>query len=134
MRSVWLSFQHEIDRLSFLQLNNLIKTVTDGLRTSIQSDITSANSVINGAIDAINKVNPFSDIKAPQIPVPNLDGLQNIALPPSFQQALTNLNSSLPTVADLKDKIESMYVLSEPFYISDTELYSVLVLTHPLNF
>ncbi|RDB16658.1 Plasma membrane fusion protein PRM1 [Hypsizygus marmoreus] len=95
------------------ELNDIIKNVTSGLRTSIQNDIASANSVIAGAIDGINKINPFNDITAPQIPVPNLDGLQNIALPPSFEQALTNLNSSLPTVDDLKNKIES--IIDTPF-------------------
>ncbi|KAF9460713.1 hypothetical protein BDZ94DRAFT_1311228 [Collybia nuda] len=95
------------------ELNNLIESVANGLRTSIQNDIGSANSAIKSAIDAINKINPFSDITAPQIAVPSLDGLQNISLPPSFQQALTNLNNSLPTVAELKDKIED--VIDTPF-------------------
>lgn len=95
-----------------MQLNNLIETVAGGLRTSIQSDIGNANSAIKSAIDAINKINPFSDITAPQIAVPSLDGLQNISLPASFQQALTNLNNSIPTVAQLKDKIEDVYVFS----------------------
>ncbi|KAF8070095.1 plasma membrane fusion protein PRM1 [Lyophyllum atratum] len=95
------------------ELNDLVKTVTNGLRTSIQSDIQSANTVITKAIDAINKVNPFGDITVPQIPVPNLDSLANISLPPTFQQALTNLNNSLPTVDDLKNKIES--IIDQPF-------------------
>jgi hypothetical protein len=101
-----------------LQLNNLIETVAGGLRTSIQNDIASANSAVKSAIDAINKINPFSDITAPQISVPSLDALQNISLPPSFQQALTNLNNSLPTVAQLKDKIEDVYVVFDiPVYL-----------------
>lgn len=78
------------------------------LRTNIQNDIQGANSVIKSAVDAINKVNPFGDISAPQINVPSLDALQNVQLPSDFQDALLKLNSSLPTVAELKDKVESM--------------------------
>jgi hypothetical protein len=68
--------------------------------------------VINGAIASINKVNPFGAITAPQITVPSLSALENITLPTTFQDALTQLNSTLPTFADLKDKVEAVYVLS----------------------
>ncbi|KAG6891582.1 hypothetical protein C0992_003610 [Termitomyces sp. T32_za158] len=94
-------------------LNNLVHNAASGLRDSIQSDISSANSVIQSAIDAINKVNPFGDIKVPTIPVPNLDALANVTLPDSFTQTLTNLNNSLPTVAQIKDEIES--IVDQPF-------------------
>jgi len=90
--------------------------VTSGLRTSIQNDIASANNVIKSAIDAVNKVNPFGDISVPQINVPSLDALQNVTLPPSFEDALTKLNASLPSVADIKDKLEDVYV----FILSST--------------
>ncbi|KAH9485549.1 Plasma membrane fusion protein PRM1 [Psilocybe cubensis] len=95
------------------ELNDLIGTVTNGLRTSIQNDISTANNVIKSAIDAINKVNPFGDIKAPQITVPSLDGLQNVSLPSSFTDSLTKLNASLPSISDLKDKVES--IIDTPF-------------------
>ncbi|KAF5385997.1 hypothetical protein D9615_002597 [Tricholomella constricta] len=95
------------------ELNDLVKNITTGLKSSIQNDIQTANSVIQRAIDAINRINPLGDISAPQIPVPNLDGLENVSLPASFQESLTKLNSSLPTVADLKNKIES--IIDQPF-------------------
>jgi hypothetical protein len=78
------------------------------LTTTIQDNIYSANSVITNAINAINKVNPFGNITPPQIPVPNLDSLQNLSLPASFQQALTSLNSSIPSVADIKSKVNDL--------------------------
>ena len=90
----------------------MINSVASGLSTSIQNDISSANSVIQSAIDGINKVNPFGKITPPQIPVPDLSALKNVTLPASFTQALSTLNSSLPTVAQLKDEIESMWVSS----------------------
>lgn len=89
-------------------MNQLLQDATTSLRTSIQNDIQTANNVIKGFIDTVNKVNPFGDIQAPQINVPSLDGLANIQLPPSFEDALTKLNSTLPTVADLKQKVEAM--------------------------
>ncbi|KAG6919376.1 hypothetical protein DXG01_006925 [Tephrocybe rancida] len=95
------------------ELNTIVKGAADGIRTSIQSDITSVNNAIQSALDAFNKVNPFNDLTLPQIPVPNLDALNNVTLPDSFAQALTNLNNSIPTVAELKDKVES--IIDQPF-------------------
>ncbi|PFH53747.1 hypothetical protein AMATHDRAFT_54233 [Amanita thiersii Skay4041] len=102
------------------ELNTLIQNVGNGLRTSIQSDIAKANDIIKSAIDAINKVNPFSDITAPQITVPSLDGLQNISLPSSFQDALTKLNDTIPSVDVLKDKLES--VIDKPFELLKADI------------
>ncbi|KDR75139.1 hypothetical protein GALMADRAFT_69979, partial [Galerina marginata CBS 339.88] len=95
------------------EINNVLEGVTSTLRSSIQSDIASANSVIASAIDTINKVNPFGKITPPQINVPSLDSLQNVSLPASFTDALTSLNASLPSIADIKDKVES--VIDTPF-------------------
>ncbi|KAF8973047.1 hypothetical protein BDZ97DRAFT_1936005 [Flammula alnicola] len=95
------------------EINNVLQSVTSSLRTGIQSDIASANNVITTAINAINKVNPFGNITPPQITVPSLDSLQNISLPASFEQALTNINASIPSVADIKDKVDS--VIDTPF-------------------
>ncbi|KAF8813867.1 hypothetical protein BYT27DRAFT_7250747 [Phlegmacium glaucopus] len=95
------------------ELNNVLQGVADSLRTNIQNDISNANSVITTAINAINKVNPFGDITAPQITVPSLDSLQNLTLPASFQQALTNLNASIPSVAAIKNTVENF--IDTPF-------------------
>ncbi|PPQ98789.1 hypothetical protein CVT24_003347 [Panaeolus cyanescens] len=94
------------------ELNELLQSATNALRGSIQNDIASVNNAISTAIDGINRINPFSDIPKPTIPVPNLDGL-NIALPDSFTQALTNLNASIPSVAQLKDSMQD--VINTPF-------------------
>ncbi|KAG5652872.1 hypothetical protein H0H81_003302 [Sphagnurus paluster] len=95
------------------ELNSLVQSVSAALKTSIQSDIQSANSIISKAIGAINKINPLGNIAVPQIPIPNLDSLNNITLPDSFTQSLTNLNNSIPTVAQLKNEIES--IIDTPF-------------------
>jgi hypothetical protein len=103
----------------------VIQSAASGLRTSLQNDISSANSAIQTAIDAINAANPFGDITAPQIPVPNLDALQNVTLPASFEQTLTDLNNTLPTFDDLKQKIESVCVTN--FYLFRNSTFSCTI-------
>jgi hypothetical protein len=90
------------------QLSNFIENTFNGLRTSIQSDIETANSAINSTINAINKVNPFGNIKPPQISVPSLDALQNVTLPTDFEQSLQSLNNSIPSFSEIKQKIDAM--------------------------
>ena len=97
--------------LTFDQINSFLSTTFSGIRTSIQNDVNSANSAISSAISAINKVNPFGNINVPQLSVPSLDALQNVTLPTDFEDALNKLNASLPTVSDLKDKVNALYVL-----------------------
>ncbi|TFY75661.1 hypothetical protein EWM64_g8351 [Hericium alpestre] len=97
------------------EISNFLQSTFSGLRTSIQNDISGVNSVINSTIDGINKINPFSDIKAPQINVPDLSALENVTLPSDFLQGLQKLNSSLPSVSDLKNKINSL--IDTPFEV-----------------
>ena len=78
------------------------------IATTIQNEVSNVNSAIRSAIDAINRVNPFSDITAPQFDVPDLSSLQNIQLPTGFQDALTRLNSTIPSVEQLKDAIQDV--------------------------
>ncbi|RXW22981.1 hypothetical protein EST38_g2857 [Candolleomyces aberdarensis] len=119
-RSIFLCFLELVVRggLAILigavnELNNVISTVTSGLRTSIQNDIAGANRAISGAFDVINRINPFNDIEAPQIPAPNLDGLANIQIPGSFQESLVRLNETIPTVSSIKEKLEE--IINTPF-------------------
>jgi hypothetical protein len=90
------------------QLNTVVNNTSGSLRTSIQNDISNANNVIQSAVDAINKVNPFTKITPPQITVPSLDALQNITIPSSFQDALVQLNNTIPSVGDLKQKLNNL--------------------------
>ncbi|KAF7971606.1 hypothetical protein HWV62_20698 [Athelia sp. TMB] len=95
------------------EINSFLSSTFSSLRTSIQNDVSTANSAITTAINAINKVNPFGNISAPQISIPSLDALSNVTLPSDFTTALQNLNNSLPTVSDLKDKVDAL--LDTPF-------------------
>lgn len=80
----------------------------NAIRSSIQDDIKGANDLIQSTVNAINKVNPFNDLSAPQIPVPDLSSLQNVTLPPDFENALVKLNDSLPTLSELKDTVNNL--------------------------
>lgn len=111
------------------QINSFLSTTFSGIRTSIQSDVSSANSAISSAISAINKVNPFGNISVPQLSVPSLDALQNVTLPTDFEDALNKLNASLPTVSDLKDKIDALYV-PITFFLFKTHLMYTLQSRH----
>ena len=64
--------------------------------------------MIASAVNAINKVNPFGDISVPQFDIPSLSALQNVTLPSDFETALTNLNSSLPTLDQLKNDVQDL--------------------------
>ncbi|KAI0358490.1 hypothetical protein OH77DRAFT_1435078 [Trametes cingulata] len=119
-RSTFLCFLELVVRggLSILigavdEVNSFLQSTFSGLRTNIQNDVSAANSVIKSAIDAINKVNPFGDISVPQLSIPSLDALQNVTLPTDFEDALKKLNSSLPSLSDLKDKVDS--IVDTPF-------------------
>lgn len=87
-------------------LNELVGLATSGLKTAIQNEISSANRVIQGAVNTINKVNPFNDISTPQIAVSSLGALENVQLRASFQESLIKLNGMILNFSDLKEKIE----------------------------
>ncbi|KAF9646255.1 hypothetical protein BDM02DRAFT_3147717 [Thelephora ganbajun] len=126
-RSTFLCFLELIVRgtLSVLisatqEITNFLQNTLGNLRTSIQNDIASVNNVIKAAVDGINKVNPFADITAPQFTVPSLDGLQNVQIPDDFTQALIKLNSSIPSVAEIKHKLNGL--LDAPFELTKKEI------------
>ena len=97
--------------------------------TSIQNDVNSANSAIQSAVSAVNKVNPLGKINVPQLSIPSLAALQNVTLPTDFETALTQLNASLPTSSDLKDKIDALCVQSYNLLLPDSN-YSSAGLIH----
>ncbi|KZT22231.1 hypothetical protein NEOLEDRAFT_1164276 [Neolentinus lepideus HHB14362 ss-1] len=106
-------------------ISNFVQSSLSLIRTSIQSDISSANSAIQSVVNAANKVNPFGNISAPQISVPSLDALQNVTIPNTFQTALENLNSSLPTFSDLKQKIDVL--VDTPFELVKKDINDTFI-------
>lgn len=92
------------------QISSSITSTLNGVRTSIQNDVASANSAINSTINAINKVNPFGNINPPQLSIPSLSALENVTIPDGFENALISLNNSLPNLHELKQAVDNMYV------------------------
>ncbi|OCF40577.1 plasma membrane fusion protein PRM1 [Kwoniella heveanensis CBS 569] len=96
-----------------------VEVITDGIttslnaiRTSIQSDISSANRLIQSAVDGVNSLFG-SDIDVPEFSIPSLDFLANVTVPTDFEDSLIKLNATLPTLSQLKDKMEA--IISIPF-------------------
>ncbi|THH13147.1 hypothetical protein EW146_g7040 [Bondarzewia mesenterica] len=133
-RSTFLCFLELIVRgaLSILigatqEISNLITNTFNSLRTSIQNDISSANSVISSAVNAINKVNPFGNISAPQISVPSLDSLQNVTLPTDFQDALLKTELVDPFGVRLEEHSSHVCRLDTPFELLKKDINDTFI-------
>jgi hypothetical protein len=81
-----------------------VNTIVSGL----QNDATTLNSAITSIVNELNKVNPFGNINAPQFNVSSLGALSNITIPTDFENALIQLNNSLPSVSSIKNSIEDL--------------------------
>lgn len=91
------------------QLQSFIQSTLNGIRTGIQNDVATANSAISTAINGINKILPFgANIHVPQFSIPSLDALNNVTLPTDFENTLIKLNSSLPSLSDLRSGIDDL--------------------------
>ncbi|KAG2015437.1 Plasma membrane fusion protein PRM1 [Coprinopsis cinerea AmutBmut pab1-1] len=95
------------------EINNVLATVTSGLRTQIQASVGTLNNALRETIEGINRINPFGDIPVPTFDPPNLDGLDNVSLPDSFQESLLRLNDTIPTVSTIKEKLQD--IIGTPF-------------------
>ena len=96
---------------SFLhQISDFITSALGTIRTSIQNDVAGANSVIQAAVTTINKATSVVgvNLNVPQFSIPSLNSLNNVTLPTGFEDALIKLNSTLPTLDELRDKLDSM--------------------------
>ncbi|CAE6512245.1 unnamed protein product [Rhizoctonia solani] len=97
------------------EVTNFLQNTVNGLKTSIQGDIQSANNAIASAVNAINSVTRIVNVKLdiPQFSIPALSGLDNIKIPTDLQDALTKLNSTLPTLDQLRDTVDN--IIAIPF-------------------
>lgn len=82
----------------------------NAIRTSIQGDVAFANKAISTAVSAINKVTSIVNVNlnVPQFDIPSLSALNNVTIPTGFEDSLVKLNSSLPTLDDLRDKLDAV--------------------------
>ncbi|EIW83225.1 hypothetical protein CONPUDRAFT_101927 [Coniophora puteana RWD-64-598 SS2] len=90
------------------EVQSFLQNTINGIVSGLVSDANSVNSAIQSAVNAVNKVNPFGNINAPQFNTSSLSQLQNITIPNDFENALIKLNSSLPTLSSIKDAIQGL--------------------------
>ena len=96
-------------------LQEAIQAAASALSDAISGSVSGINatlSVILGtANDALSIIGQH--ISVPQIAQPDLGSLNNVQIPDSFTYGLTQLNSSLPTLDQLRKQMDA--VISQPF-------------------
>lgn len=90
------------------EITSFLQSTLNSIVTGLKNDASTINSAIESAVNAVNKVNPFGNIQAPQFNLSSFDALGNITIPTDFEDALVQLNSSLPTVSSIKDAIKDL--------------------------
>ncbi|KAH7913245.1 hypothetical protein BJ138DRAFT_1146466 [Hygrophoropsis aurantiaca] len=107
------------------EITSFLQSTLNSIVSGLQNDANSINSAIQSAVNAINKINPLGNIQAPQFNVSSLDALSGITIPTDFENALTKLNSSLPTVSSIKDSIENL--IDTPFEAVKADINNTFV-------
>ncbi|KAK0476755.1 hypothetical protein IW261DRAFT_1566831 [Armillaria novae-zelandiae] len=103
-----------------------VELVVRGGLAILSAAVKELSDIVNAAASGIDlskqltAVNPFDDISAPTISTPDLSALSNVTLPSSFTDSIDNLNSSLPSVQELKQKIEA--IIDTPFELLKKEI------------
>ncbi|KAK0556671.1 plasma membrane fusion protein prm1 [Tilletia horrida] len=95
-------------------LSNGINEASQGIKAAVQAAVAGVNTVISTALSGVNDVLHIvgKSVSVPQIDVPNLSALDNVRLPTFFEDGLIALNNTIPTLDQVKDKINA--VISAP--------------------
>jgi len=104
------------------EITSFVQSSVNSIVSGLKNDATSLNSAISTVVNELNKVNPFGNVDAPQFNVSSLDALSNITIPTDFENALVQLNNSLPTVSSIKDSIEDL--VDTPFEAVKSDINS----------
>ncbi|KAN0065230.1 plasma membrane fusion protein prm1 [Thecaphora frezii] len=128
-RSLFVCFIELLVQGSLAVLISAVQLISDavheaaqGIRAAIQASIEGANSLLSSTVSGINAiVSVFGQhVTAPTIEVPSLDALNNITLPHAIEDSLLQINSSLPTLDDLRQKMDAL--ISGPFETMKAEI------------
>ncbi|UZJ57166.1 hypothetical protein CBS101457_006486 [Exobasidium rhododendri] len=81
----------------------------------IQGSVDAINATLSTALGGINDILKIvgQSVAIPTVPQPDLSALSNVTIPNTLQDSLLQLNSSLPTLADLKARIDDL--IQTPF-------------------
>ncbi|SPO26520.1 related to PRM1 - Pheromone-regulated multispanning membrane protein [Ustilago trichophora] len=132
-RSLFLCFMELLVRGSLavvieaVQLiSQAITAAAQGIRLAIQDSISGVNAILSTAVSGINDVvGVFGQhINAPHISIPSLTALENITLPHEIQDGLLKLNATLPTLLELKQKMDAL--IETPFEQIKSEVNATL--------
>ncbi|GAA6064016.1 hypothetical protein JCM10212_005499 [Sporobolomyces blumeae] len=93
------------------------------IRTDIQSAIGGINTGLEKTIGLIDKI-PGVDIDTPSIDIPDLSALENVTLPSTIVDALTELNSSIPTLDEFRASMNQL--ISTPIELLRTNINATL--------
>ncbi|CAO1631211.1 unnamed protein product [Parajaminaea phylloscopi] len=128
-RSVFLCFIELLVRsaLSLLLaavdlMNSLINDAGHGIKAGIQAAVDGVNAFLHGALDGVNDLLQIigKSVKIPVVAQPDLSALDNVHLPESFDQGLRELNASLPTLTELKLRMNEL--IQGPFQALKTDV------------
>ncbi|CEQ43075.1 SPOSA6832_04973, partial [Sporobolomyces salmonicolor] len=89
------------------EAQQFVTSAMSTIRTDIQDAISGINTSLNKTIALINDI-PGVDVSAPSIDIPDLTSLENVTLPTTIIDALTELNSSIPTLDSLRSTLDSL--------------------------
>ncbi|EPQ26846.1 uncharacterized protein PFL1_05481 [Pseudozyma flocculosa PF-1] len=121
-RSLFVCFIELLVRGSLAVLLSAVQLISDavheaaqGIRAAIQASVEGVNALLSGTISGINAIiGVFGQhVNPPSIDVPSLDALSNISLPTEIQDSLLRINSSLPSLDELRQKMDAF--ISGPF-------------------
>ncbi|KAM0754021.1 hypothetical protein T439DRAFT_169746 [Meredithblackwellia eburnea MCA 4105] len=89
------------------EAEEFVTSLFQGVRTDVQDAIEGVNSALNSSVAVLDKI-PGVNLKAPQIDVPTLSSLENVTIPSTFVTSLESLNSSIPTLSQLRTTVNNL--------------------------
>ncbi|BEJ15493.1 hypothetical protein CspHIS471_0500980 [Cutaneotrichosporon sp. HIS471] len=103
-------------------ISDSVTSSLNSIRSSIQDDIGKMNNIIQSAVSGINRVTSLVsvDLSVPSIDIPSLNFLANVTIPTGFEDSLLRLNDSLPTMNELRDKMNAL--INTPFEALKAEI------------
>ncbi|CAD6889871.1 unnamed protein product [Tilletia caries] len=94
-------------------LSDGINAASQGIKSAVEASVSGVNTAISTSLAGVNDVLHVigKSVNVPQIDVPSLDALDNVRLPTFFEDGLIALNNTIPTLDQIKDKMNAVIAL-----------------------